>query len=104
MIQAEAKTSEVEAMWQSIETAPKDGTRVYLYGKPAEIIDSDGNPTGEFYEVGPTEVGWWWPEGTSWNEDCSELVKTGVWAAGGGWFQPDEVTHWMPLPEPPVSK
>lgn len=22
-------------------------------------------------------------------------------SSNGGWFEPEEITHWMPLPEPP---
>lgn len=41
---------------------------------------------------------YWWPEGTSWNADCTELVQTGVWTDDDGWLQPNEVTHWRPPP------
>ena len=70
--------------WQDISTAPKDGTEVLL---------SDHN--------GHMETGYWYPKGTS-ITTTGNIETTGVWFAGGGWYQPEEVTHWMPLPEPPT--
>lgn len=50
----------------------------------------------------------WNPDGDSWTDehgnfsgDICTLTVTGSWSSGGGWFQPNEVSHWMPLPEPP---
>ena len=58
--------------WESIETAPKDETRVLLYRKGwAEN----------------TGVGRWSTNGKQW------VSVPGDWA----W----KATHWMPLPEPP---
>ena len=37
-----------------------------------------------------------WP--AKWNAACK------AFDANGGWFEKDEVTHWMPLPPPPKSK
>ena len=36
-------------------------------------------------------------------EEICDLSVTGVWFSGTGWFQPNEVSHWMPLPLPPVD-
>ena len=89
-----------EMKWQSIATAPKDGQAILLLSAPDEI---DG-------AVRPAKcnIGYWWPEGDSWVDehgqlggDCYTLAVTGVWASGMGWFQPNEVTHWMELPLPP---
>ena len=60
--------------WQPIETAPKDGTRVLLYGNGA---------------------------GVQWQ--VSEWVIEDKFAGWYPWDWPDyeEPTHWMQLPEPP---
>lgn len=79
--------------WQPIDTAPKDGRAVLLLSLP--------------YDQFPARIaiGQWNPDGNSWvsnglrgDKEVYELQDTGVWSSGGGWFQPDEVSHWMPLP------
>lgn len=62
--------------WQPIETAPKDGTEVLLFVK--EYVTGDSQQQ---------VVGWWRTHG--WVESYAD--EYGVC----------EVTHWMPLPEPP---
>ncbi len=59
--------------WQPIETAPKDGS---------EIIGGDrGCGDIEFYR---------------WNDEDKK------WLSRGDFYEPtNELTHWMPLPEPP---
>lgn len=94
--------------WQPIETAPKDGTCVFLLSKSHETEDGDGNI---FHHRPRCSIGYWNKDGTSWvdefgNMDGVEvctLAATGVWYSGGGWFQPNEVSHWMPLPAPPME-
>ena len=90
--------------WQSIETAPKDGTPVLLLAAAYtdEIWDETINHPAK------CTIGVWNPEGDSWTDeyggyegDICQLTVTGSWSSSGGWFQPNEVTHWMPLPEPP---
>jgi hypothetical protein len=84
--------------WRPIETAPKDGSAILLLSAAYE--DELG--------VHPARVaiGHWHAEGTSWVDemgrldgDSYTLAVTGVWFSGGGWFQPNEVTHWQLLPE-----
>lgn len=64
--------------WQPIETAPKDGTRLWLFYPDARADDQQ-------------VVGWFVDDlrnGPRWidHADCREF---------------DEPTHWMPLPDPP---
>jgi hypothetical protein len=61
--------------WQPIETAPKDGTRV--------IIFYSGDNFWDVCEARYTDAeGWGDPNGCEWS--CFA-----------------DVTHWMPLPDPP---
>lgn len=67
--------------WQPIETAPKDGTRVLGYGMmPYEKEPGIGTIAWDLdykqWQCEPTEASEYLPE------KC-------------------DVTHWMPLPEPP---
>lgn len=64
------------AEWQPIETAPKDGTRILVFG-----------PYCGGLPIMATSK--WLP----WTED---RVEKGCWYANG--VAP---THWMPLPDPP---
>lgn len=65
--------------WQPIETAPKDGRRVLLYGKVCSGSDIE---VGFFSDNGP----------------FAELA-----GSDGEWFTEldGDPSHWMPLPEPP---
>ena len=66
--------------WQPIATAPKDGTHLLLYG---EYIPNE--PTIMF---GPGEwIGFY-------------IKSKGKWVEHGE-LDPIDVTHWMPLPQPP---
>jgi len=63
-------------MWQPIETAPK-GERVLIA------------VTGRFPPV--------------WEATYRDNTAVPFWDAYNTWFWESEVTHWMPLPEPPME-
>lgn len=94
--------------WQPIETAPKDGTPVLLCSR-AYTVELPDEPS--IHHAAKCHIGVWNPEGDSWTDEhgnfggeiCT-LTVTGTWSSGGGWFQPNEVTHWMPLPSPPATE
>ena len=88
--------------WQPIETAPKDGTAILLLSKSYEDVLFDET----IHHPTKVAIGHWKADGTSWVDEMGRLdgeaytlAVTGIWLSGGGWFQPNEVTHWMPLPE-----
>ena len=91
--------------WQPIASAPKDGRAILLLSAPCEA-DVAVYPA-------KCHIGYWEAEGTAWvdengqcgrlSDTCYTLAQTGIWVSGGGWFQPNEVTHWMELPLPPAA-
>lgn len=101
--------------WQPIETAPRDGTSILLLSKEYTVeADINGGP---YHHPARAAIGKWDKDGDSWCDqygrylddddvdfDSVTLTDTGFWSSGGGWFQPNEVTHWMPLPKPPTTK
>ena len=75
--------------WQPIETAPKDGTAVLLYGLwQGEINGIADEPT--------TDIGYW--AGGSSDEPGNDWWRISTGDAYACWMR---ATHWMPLPEPP---
>lgn len=66
-----------------IDTAPKDG----------RTIEVRSSQSGEWFQMH------WWPKGTSWNADCSDLIQTGIWTDCDGWLQPNEVDAWRECQE-----
>ena len=64
--------------WQSIETAPNDGTKVLLW------VD------------GQVDIGDWLPAIHPWNNSA--------WWVESGQVTARNPTHWMPLPEAPNAK
>lgn len=99
--------------WRDISTAPKDGTAILLLTKAYTIPKEDlgGTSDEDIHHPPRCAIGCWNPEGSSWVDEYGQLdgvaytlADTGTWSSGSGWFQPNEVTHWMPLPAPPPSE
>jgi hypothetical protein len=78
----------VSGMWQPIETAPKDGTRVLIY-VPYDDGDGEVYLASFGYDVG-------YGNGPSWQPEYAEVAM---------FNSPDDrqPTHWMPLPDPPAE-
>lgn len=65
-------------VWQSIESAPKDGRAIIVFHAAA----------AKWSKVGPVRVASW---------------RGGCWRAGSDFLGVDAVTHWMPLPPSPQT-
>lgn len=76
--------------WMPIETAPKDGTHILLYGPR------------EWDEMGRIDIG---PIVGSWYQDPLGIEKYDGWFTVTSNPYSDRVqpTHWMPLPPPPET-
>ena len=73
-----ADLAPVEAAWQPIETAPRDGTRFLAFER--------GNADYQIYEC------WWGEDFGNWEG----------WR--DAWDSEPEPSHWMPLPPPPAGE
>ena len=85
--------------WQPIETAPKDGTDILLFGRCAwrEYADE--------YDEPECVVGYY--DKYSVNEYCERGAEFGsAWRSTTKNPYEDVVqpTHWMPLPKPPTNE
>jgi hypothetical protein len=69
-------------LWQPIETAPKNGTRILAYW-----ADTDEHTIIEWWQYSDTDEGTWRQGGSGLGYDSG--------------YADDALSHWMPLPEPP---
>jgi len=84
---AEAVEKDYAAGWQPIESAPRDGTSILMWG-----IDYTEAEIGKCVDIPITEG------------DVDSTYKAFVWNDGAtSWdsFCDMTPTHWQPLPEPP---
>lgn len=87
--------------WQPRETAPKDGTR--FIGAFWSI------PWADHHKYGDVVVCWWQPEFDAFISSCREMTLADGYSFEGGHTKKlhsptiEPITHWMPLPQPPVQ-
>jgi hypothetical protein len=80
--------------WQPIETAPKDGTRIVVWGPLAVMRDGQRLATDPcahvmlFKRIRDSAAGDWWSPSLPTMPDFWQLAHF--------------PTHWMPLPAPPT--
>ena len=77
--------------WQPIETAPRDGITILIFGKPNNLT-IDENTLVTFAKAAAYTAAW-------------DEIDEAFCLSGGSWLGPFvEPTHWMPLPTPPEAK
>jgi hypothetical protein len=87
--------------WQPIASAPKDGTSF--------IGGYFNQPWSESHREGRIVQCWWQPEFESFISSCREMQMHNGYTFGDGSTrhlhseEREDVTHWMPLPKPPVQ-
>jgi len=76
--------------WMPIETAPKDGTAILVAGTNRNGAPMLGEAYWHVNPDGRDDVGFWWA-----NTDPGDYYACQI----------DEgaLTHWQPLPKPPVA-
>lgn len=84
--------------WQSIETAPKDGTEILVWAHMFNPIHKElADVQGRYI------VSW----RTTWTGGGTNAQEVDAWCVSGTWDANDDVwdrvypIHWMPLPEKP---
>lgn len=85
----ECLTAALAAMWQPIETAPKDGSKVDVWVTPPVSALSTGS-YGRVSDCWFSQGSWWFYDETKYASDPANC-RSEVW----------NVTHWMPLPPAP---
>lgn len=100
-LRAALETIDKQADWKPIESAPRDGTGILVYKDVATVpvvhiawfrSEAEWQESGQFcggWETLEDWVGWW-----SYTRNSVTQEKLDGYA---------EPTHWMPLPEPPVT-
>ena len=74
--------------WRQIETAPKDGRTVLIFGKPNNLV-INGDELLTFKQAAIYTAAW-------------DEIDEAFCLSGGSWLGPFVApTHWMPLPDPP---
>lgn len=84
--------------WQPIETAPRDGTLI--------LGGYFNQPWAESHREGRVEACWYQPEFDAFISSCREMTMAPGYLIDGERSKlhspvVEDVTHWMPLPEPP---
>jgi len=91
------------AEWQPIETAPRDGTEILL-GRASEEEDDPGVSVPGYWQAG-------YEDGIDYMGCDDGFVDSHHQTFHGGRsfgaeshrYAPNQPTHWMPLPPPPLA-
>ncbi len=74
--------------WQPIDTVPKDGTTILIFGQPENLV-INGDTLLVFKRPGAFTAAW-------------DEIDDAFSVSGGSRFGPFVYpTHWQPLPKPP---
>ncbi len=78
-------------MWQPIDTAPKDGTRIIVIGDYDDWCEARWNAKDKCWEPS-----WQGSHGViEWQGDLSTSYKE---------VSSEAITHWLPIPTPPKAE
>ena len=87
-----------DCKWMDIETAPKDGTMFLCWVSAERYSSADGECSSYSHDVSQIDFCWW-------RSGPVELPEAGYFDPACGQIgDAQDVTHWMPLPKPPVAE
>lgn len=93
-LHAECESLRKVSAWQPIDTVPKDGTMFICWVRAEREYFMDGSASSHVHDVSQVDFCWWrlddaTPDGGYFDPACGQIGDR------------QDVTHWMPLPEPP---
>jgi hypothetical protein len=88
--------------WQPIATAPRDGILIDLWVRSLGLVSRDSDALRVYVAFRFPDAMWF--NGEWCDEDGNSLLRKRLEHFADGPGEKMEITHWMPLPPPPMEQ